>query len=323
MQRVSVALCTYNGERYLREQLDSIVRQIRMPDEVVIGDDGSTDGTLAVVANWIRSSPGPEVRVLERSSEARGVANNFQRTIEACRGDLIVLSDQDDRWKPDRVVRTCQAFEDDPGLLAVFSDASLIDCAGQPLRGSLWGRVGFTNRMRWMSRRGRLFEVLLRRSVATGATMAIRSTLRDVAFPMPGSWLHDEWLTGIASAMDAEAPIMARLICYRLHDENQVGLPTSRDRARTVTRTGWQGLEDQILRWTVLQERLQLLDLHRPASAAQRKVEHLRSRAAASERGFSMVANELFRGRYRRYSSGWRSALADLARMRGARVNIL
>lgn len=315
---VSVALCTYNGERHLRGQLESITSQTRRPDEVVIGDDGSSDKTLSIIADWIRAAPGPEVRVLERAGKP-GISSNFQRTIQTCKGDVILLSDQDDRWRPDRVIRSCRVFENDPGVEAMFSNAGLINSKDELLAGSLWSHVGFTRRMQSAATSGRLFEVLLRRNVATGATMALRSSLHKLAFPIPELWLHDEWLIAVASAMFAIQPIPDRLILYRVHDENQVGLPGFTQRANAVRDRGWQSLEEQILRWRALELRLRHLELHVPADAARAKIEHLKSRVEGKERGLPVLVNELARGRYRRYSNGWRSAVADLARLRDPR----
>jgi glycosyltransferase involved in cell wall biosynthesis len=102
--RISVALCTYNGERFLHQQLDSIAMQTRLPDELVVCDDRSTDRTLAIVREFAASAPYP-VRVFENQANL-GFAANFEGAIRRCDGDLIALSDQDDVWYPTRLERS-------------------------------------------------------------------------------------------------------------------------------------------------------------------------------------------------------------------------
>ena len=91
---VSVALCTYNGERFLQEQLDSIAMQTWTPDEVVVGDDGSSDSTLEILERWKQSVPF-SVRI-ERNERNLGFAKNFESTLSRCTGDVVFLCDQDD-----------------------------------------------------------------------------------------------------------------------------------------------------------------------------------------------------------------------------------
>jgi len=130
--RVSVALCTHDGAPFIGVQLHSILTQSRPPDEVVISDDDSRDGTEAVIRTALesfwRDNPDATVEVLLlRNSPALGVVKNFEATISACTGDLIVLSDQDDVWRPDRIERALAEFAADPKLLLVNSDAELVD----------------------------------------------------------------------------------------------------------------------------------------------------------------------------------------------------
>src|SRR5918996_5112957 len=98
---VSVALCTYQGEKYLQEQLDSIAGQLRPPNEVVVCDDGSTDGTLGILDRFRSRAPFP-VRVYVNEKQL-GPTKNFERAIAHCEGALIFLSDQDDVWHPEKL----------------------------------------------------------------------------------------------------------------------------------------------------------------------------------------------------------------------------
>src|ERR1043166_3411462 len=99
--KLSIALCTYNGAAFLREQLESIAAQTRTPDELVISDDQSTDGTLRLIEEFAETAGFP-VRVSVNESNL-GTAKNFEKAISLCRGDVIMLSDQDDVWHSDRL----------------------------------------------------------------------------------------------------------------------------------------------------------------------------------------------------------------------------
>jgi len=98
---LSIALATYNGERYIGEQLDSILRQTRLPDELVVFDDASVDATQAIVLDFARHAPFP-VR-FQVNSVRLGSTRNFEMAIRACGGDIIFLCDQDDVWYPDKI----------------------------------------------------------------------------------------------------------------------------------------------------------------------------------------------------------------------------
>src|ERR1700678_75351 len=127
--RISVALCTYNGERFLSQQLASVQQQTRLPDEVVVCDDQSTDGTVEMVRAFAASVSFP-VRIFENERNL-GFAANFERAIGLCEGNLIALSDQDDIWYPVRLERSEQEFTAHPEAGLVFSDADVIDDSNQ------------------------------------------------------------------------------------------------------------------------------------------------------------------------------------------------
>src|ERR1700761_5047601 len=123
--RISVALCTYNGGRFLPEQLASIQQQSVPPFELVVCDDRSTDDTVPTLRQFAAAAPFP-VRIF-CNEQNLGFIANFQRAIELCRGDLIALSDQDDVWYPKRLERTQGAFAAHPQVGLLFSDADIID----------------------------------------------------------------------------------------------------------------------------------------------------------------------------------------------------
>ncbi len=182
--RVSVALCTYDGARFLEAQLESLAAQTWLPDELVVCDDRSTDGTVAILESFARRAPFP-VRIEVNPSTLRSTAN-FGKAIGLCTGDLIATCDQDEVWMPEKIACTVAAFAEDERRGLVFSDAEVVDEALQPRGYRLWQSafVGSVQRRRF--REGRGLDVLLRPWAVTGATMAFRDSWRPLLLPIPG-----------------------------------------------------------------------------------------------------------------------------------------
>lgn len=220
--RVSVVVCTYNGEKYVRDQLQSILDQTRPPDEIIISDDGSTDSTLEIIEEFASSSGGPQRPPwrVETRTKPLGVSGNFASALTKARGEFIALADQDDVWQPDRLEKGLAHFHD--GVLLVHSDATLIDASGRPT-GTLMSALGLNSSERLNLLSGRALDALLRRNVVTGATTMIRSSLLEQALPIPEGWVHDEWLALVAAAQGGVVFQEDPLIRYRQHENNEIG----------------------------------------------------------------------------------------------------
>jgi glycosyltransferase involved in cell wall biosynthesis len=224
---ISVALCTYNGGRFVEEQLTSILDQTRRPDEIVVSDDGSVDNTVAVVRatldRWMGEHPeAGVVSVVLADQPQRGVAGNFERALAATTGSLIALSDQDDVWPPDRLQRLAGVFGRDDVLL-VHTDARMVDSAGVPMGAGLLETLGITANERRMIESGDAFDALMHRNLVTGATVMLRRELFERAAPFPDDWLHDEWLAVVAAASGRLVLVPEQLVDYRQHATNQIG----------------------------------------------------------------------------------------------------
>jgi glycosyltransferase involved in cell wall biosynthesis len=220
--RLSVALCTHNGERFIAAQLRSVLRQSVFPEQIVVSDDDSTDRTLehvrlvltgaALEAVWIENRP------------PLGVTKNFEGAIAAATGDLIALSDQDDVWHQDKLARAMRVFDADPDALYLFTDARLIDADGAPLGLSLFESLGVSEAELGSIEAGEALPVLLRRNLATGATVVFRRELLDLALPFPDSWVHDEWLATVAALHGGLRVLREQTIDYRQHGANEIGV---------------------------------------------------------------------------------------------------
>jgi len=227
---ISVALCTYNGETYLPDQLESIRGQTRLPDEVILCDDGSQDRTLVILRDFERAAPFPVI--VHQQAHNLGSTANFADAIQRCSGDIIVLADQDDVWYPDKLATIAAVFENEPDVGLVFSNADVMDRNLQPLGYKLWQSVRFSRTQQAQMGQGGALTVLLKHPVITGATMVFRKQYRSVFLPIPSIWIHDEWIGLHLALITRLYPIPRPLMCYRRHATNQVGAEGVRWRER-------------------------------------------------------------------------------------------
>ena len=123
--RVSVAMATFNGERYLRQQLESLAAQTRLPDELIVSDDASLDSTWGILEEFAERSPFP-VR-LTRNEHTFGFAQNFSRSLSLCTGDIVFLCDQDDVWLEEKISTRLQAFSENQDVYCLVTDAYICD----------------------------------------------------------------------------------------------------------------------------------------------------------------------------------------------------
>ena len=170
--RISVALATYQGERFLEQQLESIRNQSLLPVELVVGDDGSVDGNHRVVAEFARRAPFPVS--LQVHATALGSARNFESVIAECSGDVIALSDQDDLWQPTKLEALAGTLSGprEPGL--AFSDGELVDASSASLGVSCWDSIGLSGQQR----RAIDSAARSRRSCVASGASAVRSRVR-------------------------------------------------------------------------------------------------------------------------------------------------
>ena len=312
---LSVALASYNGERYIAEQLDSIARQTRLPDELVISDDASTDSTPAIIQDFAQRVPFP-VRFLQH--ERLGSTRNFELAIAACQGDIIFLCDQDDVWYPNKTEIIEAAFMNQPHAGAVFTDADVVDENLRPLGSQLWRFFRFKSEEQAQLAAGDALGVLLRHPVATGATMAFRSSFRDFLLPMPPTW-HDAWIALLIGAASHLVALPTPLIAYRQHSHNQVGVPR-RGRNRDKTVADIYG--PRVLLYETAQARLLEFADHFPSGPKlsyrfSEVINLLRARATLPEarwRRLPIALQGLIAYRYHRYAYGWGSFLKDILR---------
>jgi glycosyltransferase involved in cell wall biosynthesis len=224
MGSISVAMATLNGASFIGEQLVSIARQSRLPNELVICDDGSTDGTVELIQKFAQTAPFPVH--LFQNQERLGYRRNFLKAAGLCKGDLISFCDQDDIWRRHRLRRMARPFKNSNVLLA-FHNATVVDGRRAP--------VGQTFKLAtekvyaplelppWTIVPG--FSQVFRRSLLSYLDLYEHSV--DIYCPaekMP----HDQWFLFLASLFGSIAYVPDRLALYRQHRQNCSGwLPSA------------------------------------------------------------------------------------------------
>lgn len=220
--KISIALCTYNGEKFLQEQLDSLAQQSCLPDDLVVCDDGSTDATLDILEDFFKTAPF-RARIFKNELNL-GPAANFAKAVGLCEGEWIFLCDQDDSWLPDKIKFSAEKmaemekeFGSDTPIL-VHSDAVVADQGLKELHPSLWA-------FQYSSpQKGHPLAKLLNQNLVTGCTAVLNRSLRDKAFPLPETvMMHDWWLALVAATFGQIGYIPDQTLLYRQHGKNDTG----------------------------------------------------------------------------------------------------
>lgn len=220
-------MCTYNGEKYLQEQLESIAWQTRLPDELVVCDDGSIDNTVEILNAFATIAPFP-VHIFVNDINL-GSTKNFEKAISLCKGDIIALSDQDDVWYSDKLMCIERVFLESAEVGLVFTDADIVDDKLNAMSYSLWEAINFNKRKQKKVLNGKALEFLIKGNFVTGATMAFHSKYKDIILPIPDDlllhiWVHDGWISILIASVGRITFLPKRLIKYRQHSSNQAGL---------------------------------------------------------------------------------------------------
>jgi hypothetical protein len=326
---ISVAMATYNGARYLREQLDSFIAQERLPDELVVCDDASTDDSLSILQDFAVRAPFP-VQV-HRNERNLGYVANFGKALSLTKGDLVFLSDQDDVWLPDKLAVFERRATAAPSTLLLVCDFWLCDQALD--RGV---RKSDNNR-----RLGVPPD-----DMVTGCCTAVRRDLLPLALPMPDAAIsHDAWLHLLAQTLGRREFIDQPLHLARRHGGNASASPTSTlqllPRTNRYRRLARVHFGDTVPVWLRLREkriwlqarfgeRLDVLAQLVGSEKAKRTIEDLSNEIEAFDRRIAIARLprtsrlrpilKMFReGAYAR-NKGALSALKDLVRQQSATV---
>lgn len=200
---ISVCIATYNGERFIQEQIDSILRQLSSDDEIIVSDDGSIDNTISIINN-INDK---RIKVIE-GPRKHSPTLNFEIALKECKGYYIFLSDQDDVWKPNKVevcMKWLQRYE------CIVSDAEVTDSSLKTLYPSLYEIMNV--------KEGRIYNTIWKNGY-TGCCMAFRRNVLEASLPFPKDIpMHDIWIGNVAAYKYNVKFIPDKLIYFRRHKD--------------------------------------------------------------------------------------------------------
>jgi Glycosyl transferase family 2 len=223
LPEVEVLLATYNGARFLREQLDSIIAQDYGDIRVLARDDGSSDETVEILSEYAKRFPS-QFRVMPASAPTGSAKDNFLLLMKESTADYICFADQDDVWLPDKVSRTKQAMDQLESRwgkkvpLLVFTDLHVVDDQLKILYASFWAHMNIDPK-----RMDRLAEWMVQ-SFVTGCTAMLNRPLRELALRMPPeAFMHDRWIGLLASFMGKSSMVRTQTVLYRQHEHNVLG----------------------------------------------------------------------------------------------------
>ncbi len=201
---ISVAIATYNGEKYIKEQLESILKQLNKNDEIIISDDGSADKTIEIAKSF------NDKRIKIINGPKNGVKQNFANAIKNCNGKYIFLSDQDDMWLDNKVNEVLKAFEKNKCSL-VIHDAYITDSKLNIVEESFF---------KYRKSKSGILKNIWKNSYI-GCCMAFSKSIIKYVLPIPNDIeMHDQWI-GIVNEKHGKSYFLnKRLIKYRRHEKN-------------------------------------------------------------------------------------------------------
>ena len=233
---VSVAMAAYNGRQYIREQIESILNQTRLPNQLVICDDASSDGTFDYLKEILRNAPASVEIVLQRNERNLGFVRNFEKCFELCTGDILFCCDQDDIWDPEKIAVMTSVMERHPECVMAYHDAAVIDQNGVIIREHLYHD--------WNPEELSAIDIGIKASTRMGCVLGMSMCLRRELFenvrPFSEHFGHDEWFSETACCFGDICYCKDRLAMYRRHSSNTSGRrQTIWKRLVSYNRTGW------------------------------------------------------------------------------------
>lgn len=228
MEKVDILLATYNGEQYLREQLNSILSQSYSNFRLLISDDLSTDSTREILAEYVEK----DKRIIIFNQEKNlGVVKNFEFLLKKVENKYYMFSDQDDIWKENKIEKSIQTLEETNSDL-VYTDLEVVDENLNVTYESYWKLKGIYNKIKKYNN----FESLYLNNFVTGCTMLSKKELIKEVLPLPNTSkfvLHDYWIPLILSQKHKITYIEEPLIKYRQHKNNKVGSKKKTDELKS------------------------------------------------------------------------------------------
>jgi glycosyltransferase involved in cell wall biosynthesis len=225
--KISVAFIVYNGARYISTQLDSILAQTHKVDEIIVCDDASSDNTKEILEEY--KNKHPNLFFIHCNTQNLGPTKNIEKAIQTCIGELILLSDQDDYWEPNKVHTVVKWLDQNPTMNGVFTNGSLMNSKDElDNKYSLWDVMSFpykTIKSKTELNSNLKLYINTVENAVTGATLAIKNNLPFLKQPFPTikNLVHDRWLAINLAENNSLGILEDKLIRYRIHSAQAIG----------------------------------------------------------------------------------------------------
>ncbi len=237
MSRVAALLVTHDSRRWIEATLAAVRDQSRPPERIVIVDDGSTDGTPAIIADLVGQHATVLPSTAGRLDRISRIAHNFQQGLRACADvDVVVLGDHDDVWLPTRVAHQVAVLERSSKASMVASDGRIVDEDGLPTGGRLRDAFPVPAGFDTLPADARM-RIALRHMIATGGASAVRPAA-FTGLGIPPGWLHDRWWSLVATSREAMLVDDTVVIDYRVSAHQEVGLDPGNLHRSPLSRVG-------------------------------------------------------------------------------------
>lgn len=221
--KVSVAMITYNGAGFIEEQLVSILNQTVKPDEIIISDDGSTDGTVELIKKIMDDYSDSGINIcLLTDNPIHGIGTNYEWAVKHTTGDVIFSSGQDDVWAEDKIEKVLQVYKQYADAKVVITDAYLIDKDGNELperfSPEFIDSLNIQQHDAVKIERSKYIEYAESTTMAAGPVISFRSALKELILPLPYFSAEDNWIEAIGVAENAMYFLMEKTTYYRIHN---------------------------------------------------------------------------------------------------------
>lgn len=304
--KISVAMAVFQGERFIGQQVDSILKQSLAPDEIIICDDSPNAETYDAVKKII-AQHAQSIKYFKNETQL-GVSGNFAKAIALTSGDVIFLSDQDDVWKQDKIAQLASLINASPNCGGAFCNSELVNADLKPLYISHLDLRGFNG--------DASLKFFLKRVPAAGHNMAFRSDMKNLLLPFPDlKECHDTWIGLVIAATKGWVFTGETLTQFRQHKNNlsQAGrssqLKAALDSLKNEVNTWNTALYDELLRrltGKVGPEILALLEDRRTHSAVRAEMN------CGLLKRLPPILGEIRNRRYFKYGRGWKNVIQDL-----------
>lgn len=228
--KISIVLATYNGEKFLQKQLDSLINQTKLADEIIINDDCSTDNTPSIILNFIKNNNDKNIKFLfEQNTERQGYIKNFYYALKKAKGDIIFLCDQDDIWKNNKIETITNLFKSNNKIKSISTAYKFIDTNDNEVMLPNFSGIQHFSLLKRNLQSKEIVKVseleTIIAHISPGCTSAITKDLKEYYVKNASLIIPHDWEINIYSAkLDGLYFYNEPLVLYRIHSNNTIGI---------------------------------------------------------------------------------------------------